>query len=247
MAGPFIPAQKKLLPSHDIPGDPAFKGLKIVRCQSDEESRRRFADSEYEFQHELAKRHEVPGVTLALKGAPATYRLVAMMHTTLRQFIDIVRYNPAQPPLEDYDALEMQGAHEQTQSDFKNQKLKNLEDFKQYNIEAMRGERVAYLPPISGWQSTAVFDDTIFVAFDETNPLALYGTLYLPKKPVMQSDGQTQTGALFATAASGLAIKNGGLDNFAVTLEVELNVEKRLAAQSFADRNGRGSKKNKNL
>jgi hypothetical protein len=63
----------------------------------------------------------------------------------------------------------------------------------------------------------------------------------------MQSDGQTQTSALFATAATGAAIKFGGLDQFTVTLEIELNVDKRDAAQSFADRNGRGSMKNKNL
>ena len=170
-----------------------------------------------------------------------------MMHLTLRQFTDIVKYDPAHPPREDYDALEMMEAHEQTQSDFKNQKLKNLDDFKHYNVEALRGERVAYLPPISGWQSASVFEETIFVAFDESNPLAMYGTLYLPKKPVMQSDGQTQTGALFATAATGAAIKHGGLDTFTVTLEIELKVEKRMAAQSFADRNGRGSRKNKNL
>jgi hypothetical protein len=71
--------------------------------------------------------------------------------------------------------------------------------------------------------------------------------MYLPKKPVMQSDGQTQTAALFQAAATGLAIKDGALDSFGVTLEVELNVGIWEAGQSFADRNGRGSKKNKNL
>ena len=79
------------------------------------------------------------------------------------------------------------------------------------------------------------------------NPAALYGVLYLPKKPIMQADGQTQTAALFQAAGTGLAIKSGALDNFGVTMEVELNVDVPAAGQSFADRNGRGSKKNKNL
>jgi hypothetical protein len=247
VSGLTIPVKQQLITAAQIPQDPDYGGLRIVRYQTDEEARTRFSNSEYEFQHEPARRHVLQGVTLALKGAPSDYRVVATVHPTLREFVDIVKYDPAHPPLEDYDALEMRDAHEQTQSDFKNQKLRNLDDFKQYNVEAMRGERVAYLPTISGWQSSTVFEDTIFVAFDENNPRAMYGTLYLPKKPVMQSDGQTQTAALFATAATGAAIKFGGLDAFTVTLEIELNVEKRAAAQSFADRNGRGSKKNKNL
>jgi hypothetical protein len=138
-------------------------------------------------------------------------------------------------------------AHEQTQQDFKGAKKENLANFKQYNVEAIREERVAYLPTVSGWQSAAVFADTIFVALDESNPMALYGILYLPKKPVMQSDGQTQTAALFQAAQTGLAMKAGALDTFGTTLEIELNVTPSRAAQSFADRNGRGSKKNKNL
>jgi hypothetical protein len=63
----------------------------------------------------------------------------------------------------------------------------------------------------------------------------------------MQSDGQTQTAALFQAAATGVAIKAGALDSFGTTLEIELNVDSASAGQSFADRNGRGSKKNKNL
>lgn len=247
MAESLIPIKQKLIPTPEIPRDAEFGGLRIVRFQTQEKVRQRFANGEYEFQHEPAKRHVIAGVTLALKGAPEHYRVVATLHPTLRECVDIVKYDPANPPPDDYDAIDMNEAHEQTQSDFKNAKLRNLQDYKQYNIEALRGERIAYLPTITGWQSSAVFDDTIFVAYDENNPRALYGQLYLPKKPVMQSDGQTQTAALFATAATGAAIKYGGLDAFTVTLEIELNVEKRDAAQSFADRNGRGSKKNKNL
>jgi hypothetical protein len=63
----------------------------------------------------------------------------------------------------------------------------------------------------------------------------------------MQADGQTQTAALFALAAHKEAVDKGALEKFRVTLEIELNVDERKAGQSFADRNGRGSKKNKNL
>ncbi|MFF4625742.1 hypothetical protein [Nonomuraea jabiensis] len=243
---PMIP-QTKLVPNDKIVGDPSFHSLKIVRYQSDEDARSTYDANRYEFQHELAKRHIIPGAVLALKGAYPNYRLTAMLHPTLRQFIEIVRYDPSTPPVEDYEALGMKAAHDQTQQDFRGAKKENLNNFKQYNIEAIRGDRVAYLPPVSGWQSSEVFQDTIFVALDESNPLALYGILYLPKKPVMQSDGQTQTAALFQAAASGIAIKAGALDSFGTTLEIELNVTPLKAGQSFADRNGRGSKKNKNL
>jgi hypothetical protein len=242
-----IPSGEKLIPRSEIPQDSAYKGLRLVRYQSDSSARTAYDARRYEFQHEQATLTEIDGATLTLKGAPARYRVVAVLHPSLRMFREIVKYDPANPPPEDYDAIGMKEAHEETQSDFKNAKARNLEDFAAYNLEAISGERVAYLPAIAGWQSREVFPDTVFVAFDERNPLCLYGVLYLPKKPVMQSDGQTQTAALFATAVSGMAIKTGALDTFGVTLEIELDVEPRDAAQSFADRNGRGSKKNKNL
>ncbi|GAA1534652.1 hypothetical protein [Kribbella lupini] len=246
MSLPLIP-QTKLVPDDKIPADPAFGGLKIVRYQSDASARSQYDQNQYEFQHELSKRHMIPGTTLSLKGAHPHYRIAAMSHPNLRLFTDIVKYDPSAPPLEDYEALGMKEAHDQTQQDFKGAKKENLANFKQYLVEAIRGDRVAFLPPVSGWQSSEVFNDTIFVALDESNPMALYGILFLPKKPVMQSDGQTQTAALFQAAATGIAIKAGALDNFGTTLEIELNVAPDTAGQSFADRNGRGSKKNKNL
>jgi hypothetical protein len=246
MATP-IPARDKFIPRSVIPKDEQFNGLRIVRCQSDPEALDAYNNLRYEFQHEQPKLHEILGVTLALKGAASRYRVVAVIHPTIRQFREIVKYDPANPPLEDYDAIGMKEAHDDTQSDFRNAKARNLEDYKAYNLEAIGGERIAYLPPIAGWQSSEVFPETVFVAFDEQNPLSLYGVLYLPKRPVMQSDGQTQTAALFATAATGMALKTGAIDSFGVTLEIELGVERGAAAQSFADRNGRGSKKNKNL
>jgi hypothetical protein len=246
MSFPMIPSAT-LIPDTEIAEDEKFFGLKIVRFQSDKNAQEAFLTSKYEFQHEIGKRHAIPGVVLALKGASPSYRITATLHPTLRQFIEIVRYNPANPPGDDYDEIGMSEAHQQTQSDFKGAKKDNLAHFRNYNIEAIRGERVAYLPTVSGWQSSSVFQQTIFVAYDETNPMALYGTLYLPKSPVMQSDGQTQTAALFQAASTGLAIKAGALDTFGTTLEIELNVDVLKAGQSFADRNGRGSKKNKNL
>jgi DNA-sulfur modification-associated len=246
MTLPLIP-QTQLIPDAEINTDPGYAGLKIVRYQIDEEARADYLANRYEFQHEQAKRNMIPGVVLSRSGAATRYRITAMMHLTLRQFTDYVRYDPSNPPLEDFEAIGMKEAHDQTQQDFKGAKKENLSNYKQYLVEAIRGDRVAYLPPVSGWQSTEVFGDTIFVALDETNPSALYGVLYMPKKPIMQSDGQTQTAGLFQAAATGLAIKAGALDTFGVTLEVELNVDVPAAGQSFADRNGRGSKKNKNL
>ncbi|WP_410819112.1 hypothetical protein [Micromonospora sp. 050-3] len=246
MTIPVIP-KTTLVPNSKISVDDKFGGLRLLRYQSNAEERAIYEAFRYEFQHEMAKRHMIHGAVLALKGASPNYRITAMLHPTLRQFIEIVRYDPAAPPLEDYEALGMRTAHDQTQQDFRGAKKENLHNFKQYNVEAIRGDRTAYLPPVSGWQSSEVFEDTIFVALDESNPMALYGILYLPKKPVMQSDGQTQTAALFQAAAAGVAIKAGALDNFGTTLEIELNVTPLKAGQSFADRNGRGSKKNKNL
>jgi DNA-sulfur modification-associated len=141
----------------------------------------------------------------------------------------------------------MKEAHEQTQSDFKGGKSKNKLDFREYLQESVNGMRIPYLPVVSGWQTQAAMAKTVFVAFDEDDADALYGLLYLPKLPIMQADGQTQTAALFALAVSKDATVKGALEKFRVTLEIELNVDERQAGQSFADRNGRGSKKNKNL
>jgi hypothetical protein len=168
-------------------------------------------------------------------------------HPTLQAFVDLVRYYPSNPPPADYQALGMKEMHDRTQSDFKGQKATNKVDFRDYLLEGIRGDRTLFLPTISGWQSATVFPQTVFVALDETNPNALYGFVWLPRAPIMQSDGQTQTAALFALANSKDAIEAGALQNLIVTLEIELNMDERKAGQSFADRNGRGSKKNKNL
>jgi DNA-sulfur modification-associated len=246
---PFI-AQQKLINTSDIPEDPIYGNLRIVRVNSDTEARDNFENRRYRFQHELEKRHVMRGM-LCLKGAEDGYRICVSVHPSLRQFTDIVRYNPSDPPRAvDYEAIGMRAAHEKTQSDFKGAKATNRSDFRRYILEAIRGERVAYLPTVTGWQSVEEFEEDpqpIFAVFDEANQAALYGEIYLPKRPVMQSDGQTQTAALFEAAQSGVALKNGALDTFFVTVEIELKVGVEAAAQSFADRNGRGTKKNANL
>jgi hypothetical protein len=189
--------------------------------------------------------------TLTRKGMvdsqSAHTRISVHTHPTLKQFRDMVQYDPSNPPPDNYDALGMKEAHDQTQSDFKGQKQLNKDLFKNYLLESIMGSRTAYLPSISGWQTKSSLARTVFVAFDEEDPDALYGLLYLPKSPIMQADGQTQTAALFALAAHKEAVDKGALEKFRVTLEIELNVDERKAGQSFADRNGRGSKKNKNL
>ena len=63
----------------------------------------------------------------------------------------------------------------------------------------------------------------------------------------MQSDGQTQTAALFGLAGNKEAVSKNALNSITISLEIELNLNEDKAGQSFADRNGRGSKKNANL
>ena len=246
MASPIIPQQLELIKNEEIQQERDYQGLRIIRCQTDQKANERFMSRRYQFQHEWADRTELRCI-LSRKGTPTGYRLVATVHPSMKLFLEAVKYDPANPPLDDYDAQGMREAHERTQSDFKGQKQANTRDFTNYILEGIQGNRVLYLPTITGWQSRKAFDKTIFIAFDEADPNAMYGLIYLPKAPIMQADGQTQTAAIFQTARTIDAIEAGALDNLILTLEVELNLVERQAGQSFADRNGRGSKKNKNL
>ena len=250
---PSIPTTSShLIRNEDIPADPMYQGLRIVRYQNDENARDAFTSNRYQFQHQHGD-YTILKATLCLKGVvnarvrESDQRLAAVVHPTLKMFADIVRYDPSNPPTENWPALQMAEAHQQTQSDFQGQKKANRDLFKNYLLEGIRGERPLFLPMISGWQSVAVFPQTIFVAFDEEDPAALYGLLYLPKSPIMQSDGQTQTSALFAIAHMKDAEELNALEDLRVTLEIEFNVPATKAGQSFADRNGRGTKKNVNL
>lgn len=241
-----------LIPTSEIPKDPNFMGLRIIHAEEEGGgAAKAYNNNQYEVQHDLTKR-AVWG-TLAKRGSykgPGSstgYRLVFMpVNLTLHEFTRLMKYDPANPPKEDYEAQGMKKAHEQTQSDFKGAKKTNLTDFRNYMVESIEGERIAYLPPVAAWQSEKVFDETVFVAAHEPVPgAAYYGQLYLPDKPIMQSDGQTQTAAAFAADAHALALQER--DRFYLTMEIELNVSEKSAAQSFVDRNGRGTKKNKNL
>jgi len=247
-----IPQTKsQIVMNEQIPGDEGYQGLKIIRAQTNPTAAEIFNANRYEFQHQHGV-YTVQRATLCKKGITDVadtekQRIVVLLHPTLQTFTEIVRYDPSNPPKENYHALEMSQAHVLTQSDFKGQKSANKEMFKNYILEGVYGTRPLFLPVISGWQSKSVFDKTIFVAFDEEENDAMYGLLYLPKSPVMQSDGQTQTAALFAVADSKDASAKNALQRLRLTLEIELNVNERKAGQSFADRNGRGSKKNRNL
>jgi hypothetical protein len=243
---PSIP-RPQLIPDEQLPRDPAFMNLALLRHDKDQSVQDNWLNNRYEFLQRQEKRHFIKGAVLSLKGAAGTYRLAATIHGTLAQLKEIIRYDPSQPPGDDFEAIGMQKAHLNTQADFKNAKSANLDNFRDYLVESMRGERTAFLPVISGWQSDKVFPETIFVAFDEITPYTFYGNLYLPKAPIMQSDGQTQTAALFRSSITGIAKKTKADDTFIATLEVELNCDEAKAGQSFADRNGRGSKKSNNL
>ena len=245
-----------LINNESIAPDSDYEGLRIVRAQSDHKAYENFISNRYQFQHQAAD-YTVLKATLCLKGVvdarvdPSKRRVVAIVHPTLKTFADIVRYDPGAAPGEglsdNYEKYQMSEAHHQTQSDFKGQKKVNRDLFKEYILEGIRGQRPLFLPVISGWQSITVFPKTIFVAFDEEDPTALYGQLYLPKSPIMQADGQTQTSALFAVNKTKDALDWDAGETLHVTLEIELNVPSHKAGQSFADRNGRGTKKNGNL
>ncbi len=243
---PTIPTIS-LIRTEDIPPDPEYRGLRILRLQKDAATADKFLKREYQFLHESD--YNAVKATVTRKGmvTESQPRVAALTHPTLKQFVNMVLYDPSNPPHENYEAFGMIEAHKQTQSDFKGQKQHNKANFRDYLLESVYGDRVAYLPVISGWQTRAAMERTVFVTFDEDDPDAMYGILYLSKLPIMQADGQTQTAALFLLAATKDAIKKGALENFRVTLEIELNVDERQAGQSFADRNGRGSKKTKNL
>ncbi|MDM1328908.1 hypothetical protein [Acinetobacter indicus] len=176
---------------------------------------------------------------------PQHKRIVVTAHPNLGAFIELVKYDPSNPAPINYKAIGMQEMHKQTQSDFKGQKAANRLNFIEYLQEGERSERTLYLPTISGWQSSKFFDKTVFVSFDDHDPNVLYGQIFLPTAPIMQADGQTQTAALFRLADSkeGEDTNLNVHENLVVTLEIELNVNVEKAVQSFADRNGRGSKK----
>ena len=239
----------EVIHTRDIATDTEYQGLRIIRAQSDLNASAIFQKNGYEFQSATSNYVRLPA-TLSRKGFSGSIhgrRIVATVHPSLRVLVDMVRYDPSNPPPDDYNALGMKDMHDKTQSDFKGPKAKNKADYRDYILEGISGFRPLSLPTICGWQSSAVFDKTVFVAFDQSDPNALYGLIFLPRSPIMQSDGQTQTAALFAVANTKDAIDAGALDKLIVTLDVELNVDERKAGQSFADRNGRGSKKNKNL
>jgi len=241
------PQNREIIKNLDIPENEKFLGLKFLDYNI-QEIRANFDDKRYEFLIS-DEHHKVVG-QLSLKGNvnnDGGKRLSIISALNLRNFTSVVKYDPANPPIENYDAFNMDQAHEKTQSDFKGAKNTNKQDFTNYLLEGMRGERDIHLPVISGWQSDEVFCDAIFVAYHQVDVNTVYGCLYLPKKPVMQSDGQTQTAALFALANNKEGQELGALESLVITLEIELNVDNVKAGQAFADRNGRGSKKNKNL
>lgn len=239
----------EIIPTQDIKKNMSYKGLRIVHCDSDKKDLENFQNKRYQFMQDTD--YNIQRGILTRKGFVSEqnrYRLVALLNPNLKDFVNLVKYDPRNPPSgENYEALGMIEAHEQTQSDFKGAKKTNTDNFKEYLVEAIYNQRTPYLPAITGWQGMLTFERTVFVAFDEECPNAMYGFLYLPKSPIMQADGQTQTAALFAlsTLKDTQALK--AFENFYVTLEVELGVDVAQAGQSFADRNGRGTNKNKNL
>ena len=170
-------AKQRLLQTADVPRDTNYGGLRIVRYQSDSTVQKTYDHARYQFQHQR-EAYSLMRAVLSRKGTPPTYRFVVTLHPTLRQFVDVVKYDPSNPPPEDYQAQGMKEAHERTQSDFKGAKRANTRDFKEYILEGIGGERTLHLPTVSGWQSEEAFEQTVFVAFDDADANAIYGMIY---------------------------------------------------------------------
>ena len=232
----------------DIEEDQDYNGLKIVDV-NDTRNEEYLKKRRFEFQQSEYNGTKVRCMVCRQGNVSdkARRRIVAYPHVNLKLFTKMVKYDPSNPPPDDYHAKQMSDHHKRTQADFGGAKATNKVQFRDYILEGLREDRTVYLPLISGWQTKPLLKDTIFVCFDRENPNCLYGELYLPDAPIMQSDGQTQTAALFAIAKSKEAVDKGALEHLHVSLEIELGIEEQEAAQSFADRNGRGVKKNLNL
>ncbi|WP_147094830.1 hypothetical protein [Vibrio superstes] len=172
-------------------------------------------------------------------------------NTTLnmREFLHAVRYDPSSDPRDpDFKFSTMAEFHKKSQAEFKTAKLANRNLYKDYLLEGLRGERGIHIPPVNAWMDEYSFIDTVFVNYHNSQDGVYYGKLYVPLTYMMQSDGQTQTAAVFLLGKDEEAVNElGALENLRLSIEIELNCDLNVARQSFADRNGRGVKKNKNL
>src|SRR3954454_16381880 len=136
-----------IIPTTSVPQDGNFAGLRIVRAQSDPSAAANWHARRYEFQHPTASLSEVLTATLTRKGyLGQRQRITVTLHPSMRRFVELVRYDPADPPANNYDAIGMKDAHEQTQQDFKGQKKQNKDDYKDYLLEGIFGKRPLYLP-----------------------------------------------------------------------------------------------------
>ena len=247
----LLPKKDAVLISIDeIEKNPRLSNLAFVDYEKNPEDRRNFDDERYGFQ----KNENLTCVTglLALRGdaGSTTHQKIAFSTTlTLREFIHMIKYDPATPPLDsDFQYGVMKAFHEKAQADFKGGKLANRNAFCQYMLEGLKGERSLNLPYITAWQDDESFAQSVFLCLQEPSDGVFYGKLYIPKNYIMQSDGQTQTAAAFALSRNEEAVKElGALDRLRLSIDLELNADLMTAKQSFADRNGRGVKKNKNL
>jgi hypothetical protein len=239
-----VPTLKKpqLIKLERFPVDRRFK-LRLARADEDQKLFAAFEAGHLEVQMGGWTKHYA---TLTLVGSKTRPRSVASLSLDLRQFDEVVRYNPADPPLDYTGAKTFQKYNEKTQSDFAGAKKRNLIDYTMYGIEALRGERKANLPEINGWCDVDTSERSLFVVLHSPDPDVFYGALFLPSlDPIMQSDGQTQTAMLFELVKTNFG--RGKEADFRVKLEVEFGLTPDDAGQAFADRNGRGVKKNRNL
>ena len=239
-----------LIPISDIQKNSRLSNLSFIDFEKNSEERQNFDNEKYEFQRSQNVICLTGLLTVRGDAKSTTHKKIAFSSTiTLREFIHTIKYDPATPPLDtDFQYGKMKAFHDKSQADFKSAKRKNRDSFCQYMLEGLRGERDLNLPFITAWQDEDSFKETVFVCLQESSDGVYYGKLYIPIIYTMQSDGQTQTAAAFLLSRNEEAVeKLDALNRLRLSIDLELNADIMTAKQSFADRNGRGVKKDKNL
>src|SRR5690348_12859675 len=103
--------QTQVILTEKVSPDPTFNNLRIVRYQSNSADADHYRSNLYQFQHQPAEYTVLPAV-LCRKGFVSSqkFRVVATVHLSLKSFVDVVKYNPAEPPIDDYEAQGMKQA-----------------------------------------------------------------------------------------------------------------------------------------
>src|SRR4051794_10789899 len=112
----------KLIQTDAFPIDPTFK-IRVARADEDKNLREALQAGHLEVQAGGYTSHYCQ---VGLVGASARPRPVASLNLDLIQFDEVVRYDPAHPPPDEWFVQQMVAYHEKTQADFEGAKKRNL-------------------------------------------------------------------------------------------------------------------------